>query len=62
MMKFKFNLISYHTVIPCPAFTNTGGIIFNRQPSLDLSKDTLLNRIEHEYICCDTNLVINGRF
>ena len=24
--------------------------------------DVLLNRIEYEYICCDTNLVINGRF
>ena len=25
-------------------------------------KDVLLKRIEHEYIYCDTELVINGRF
>ena len=25
-------------------------------------KDDLLNRIEHEYICCDTDHVINRRF
>ena len=25
-------------------------------------KDVLLNMIEHDYICCETNLVINGRF
>ena len=25
-------------------------------------KDVLLNRIEHEYICCNTDLVSNGRF
>ena len=29
---------------------------------IDKTKDVLLNRIEHEYICCDTILVINGRF
>ena len=29
---------------------------------LFLSKDVLLNRIKHEYICCDTNLVIDGFF
>ena len=27
-----------------------------------LCKDVLHNRIEHEYICCDTDLVINGCF
>ena len=26
------------------------------------NKYVLLNRIGHEYICCDINLVINGRF
>ena len=26
------------------------------------SKDVLLNRTEHERICCDIDLVINGRF
>ena len=26
------------------------------------TKDVLLNRIEHEYLCCDTSLVINGCF
>ena len=25
-------------------------------------KDVLLNRIGQVYICCETNLVINGRF
>ena len=26
------------------------------------TKDVLLKRIEHEDICCDTHLVIHGRF
>ena len=26
------------------------------------TKDILPNRIEHEYICRDTDVVINGRF
>ena len=30
--------------------------------TLAFNQDVLLNRIEHEYICCDTNLVINGHF
>ena len=26
------------------------------------SKDALLSRIKHEYLCCDKNLVVNGCF
>ena len=33
-----------------------------RLPFLDIIKAVLLNKIEHGYICCDTNLVINDRF
>ena len=29
---------------------------------LGFIKDVLLNWIEHDYICCDTDLVVNGRF
>ena len=28
----------------------------------DIFRYVLLNRMEHEYICCDADLVINGRF
>ena len=42
------------------------GNILNWQPFWDRFqssiKDILLNRIEHEYKCCDTDLVINDRF
>ena len=34
----------------------------NEFTGLSYTKDVLHNRIEHEYKCCDTNLVINGRF
>ena len=33
-----------------------------KKAKVPLTKDVLLNRIEHEYTCCDTNLVINGHF
>ena len=42
------------------------GNILNWQPFWDRFqssiKDVLLNRIEHKYKCCDTDLVINYRF
>ena len=28
----------------------------------DWCKDILLNSIDHEYICCDTDIVINDNF
>ena len=39
-------------------------ILFHRLFPLEyaFTKDVLLNRIEHEYKCCDTSLLINGRF
>ena len=36
--------------------------LIGRPYKLGMSKNVLLNRIECEYICCDTDLVINGRF
>ena len=45
---------------------NTLGMMFvyyfTIKTFLAIIKDVLLNRIEQEYIYCDTNLAINGRF
>ena len=39
----------------------TGGS-HETQSVLIETSDVLLNRIEHEYKCCDTDLIINGCF
>ena len=35
---------------------------FHEFTSLSYTKDVSFNKIEHEYICCEANLVINDRF
>ena len=37
-------------------------VIVSIKNSTYLFKDVLLNKIEHEYICCDPNLNINDCF
>ena len=62
MMKFAPEIVNeVFDIIECP-YPLRNELIFKTRNIRTVSKDVLLNRIEHEYLSCDTNLVINGRF